>query len=45
MKQILTSSIALLLGVSSMAMAANEPAQVGPRPLYLVSDMEGISEN
>jgi len=40
MKQILTSSIALLLGVSSLAMAGNEPAQVGPRPLYLVSDME-----
>ncbi|WP_391091504.1 glycerophosphodiester phosphodiesterase family protein [Vibrio sp. NH-UV-68] len=40
MKQIVTSSIALLLGVSSVAMAGNEPAQVGPRPLYLVSDME-----
>lgn len=40
MKQIVTSSIALLIGVSSMAMAGNEPAQVGPRPLYLVSDME-----
>jgi len=40
MKQILTSSIALLIGVSSMAMSGNEPAQVGPRPLYLVSDME-----
>lgn len=40
MKQILTSSIALLLGVSSLAMAGNEPAQVGPRPLYLVNDME-----
>ncbi|MCG9577061.1 glycerophosphodiester phosphodiesterase [Vibrio tubiashii] len=40
MKQILTSGITLLLGVSSIAMAGNEPAQVGPRPLYLVSDME-----
>lgn len=40
MKQIVTSSLALLLGVSSVAMAGNEPAQVGPRPLYLVSDME-----
>lgn len=40
MKQILTSGIALLLGVSSVAIAGNEPAQVGPRPLYLVGDME-----
>lgn len=40
MKQILKGSIALLLGVSSLAMAGTEPAQVGPRPLYLVNDME-----
>ncbi len=40
MKKVVTSGITLLLGVSSVALAGSEPAQVGPRPLYLVNDME-----
>ncbi|MEL0607658.1 glycerophosphodiester phosphodiesterase family protein [Vibrio echinoideorum] len=41
MKQILKGSIALILGVSSMtALAAAEPANLGPRPLFLVNNMD-----
>ncbi|MCC4857419.1 glycerophosphodiester phosphodiesterase [Vibrio lentus] len=41
MKQILKGSIALILGVSSMtAWAAAESADLGPRPLFLVNNMD-----
>ena len=41
MKQILKGSIALILGVSSMtAWAATESANLGPRPLFLVNNMD-----
>ncbi|WP_146446932.1 glycerophosphodiester phosphodiesterase family protein [Vibrio cyclitrophicus] len=41
MKQILKGSIALMLGVSSMtAWASTEPANLGPRPLFLVNNMD-----
>ncbi|WP_454442031.1 glycerophosphodiester phosphodiesterase family protein [Vibrio bathopelagicus] len=41
MKQILKGSIALILGVSSMtAWAATESADLGPRPLFLVNNMD-----
>ncbi|WP_135385466.1 glycerophosphodiester phosphodiesterase family protein [Vibrio tasmaniensis] len=41
MKQILKGSIALILGVSSMtAWAAVESADLGPRPLFLVNNMD-----
>ncbi|MFS1955661.1 glycerophosphodiester phosphodiesterase family protein [Vibrio cyclitrophicus] len=41
MKQILKGSIALMLGVSSMtARASTEPANLGPRPLFLVNNMD-----
>ncbi|MFA0057157.1 glycerophosphodiester phosphodiesterase family protein [Vibrio echinoideorum] len=44
MKQILKGSIALILGVSSMtAWAAAEPANLGPRPLFLVNNMDESS--
>ncbi|MDH5880048.1 MULTISPECIES: glycerophosphodiester phosphodiesterase family protein [Vibrio] len=41
MKQILKGSIVLMLGVSSMtAWASTEPANLGPRPLFLVNNMD-----
>ncbi|MEC7939330.1 MAG: glycerophosphodiester phosphodiesterase family protein [Pseudomonadota bacterium] len=41
MKQILKGSIALILGVSSMtAWAATKSANLGPRPLFLVNNMD-----
>jgi glycerophosphoryl diester phosphodiesterase len=41
MKQILKGSVALILGVSSMtAWAATESANLGPRPLFLVNNMD-----
>jgi glycerophosphoryl diester phosphodiesterase len=41
MKQILKGSIALILGMSSItAWAAAEPANLGPRPLFLVNNMD-----
>ncbi|MFA0569928.1 glycerophosphodiester phosphodiesterase family protein [Vibrio sp. 99-70-13A1] len=41
MKQILKGSIALVLGLSSMtAWAAQESANLGPRPLFLVNNMD-----
>ena len=41
MKQILKGSIALILGVGSMtAWAATESANLGPRPLFLVNNMD-----
>ncbi|MEZ9287402.1 glycerophosphodiester phosphodiesterase family protein [Vibrio lentus] len=41
MKHILKGSIALILGVSSMtAWAAAESADLGPRPLFLVNNMD-----
>ena len=41
MKQILKGSIALILGVSSMtAWAATESANLGPRPLFIVNNMD-----
>ncbi|MEZ8447508.1 glycerophosphodiester phosphodiesterase family protein [Vibrio splendidus] len=41
MKQILKGSIALILGMSSItAWAAEEPANLGPRPLFLVNNMD-----
>ncbi|MGC9492048.1 glycerophosphodiester phosphodiesterase family protein [Vibrio genomosp. F10] len=41
MKQILKGSIALILGVSSItAWAAQESADLGPRPLFLVNNMD-----
>lgn len=41
MKQILKGSIALILGVSSMtAWAATDSANLGPRPLFLVNNMD-----
>ena len=44
MKQILKGSIALILGVSSMtAWAAAESADLGPRPLFLVNNMDESS--
>ena len=41
MKQILKGSIALILGMSSItAWADAEPANLGPRPLFLVNNMD-----
>ncbi|MEZ9336279.1 glycerophosphodiester phosphodiesterase family protein [Vibrio splendidus] len=41
MKQILKGSIALILGMSSItAWAGAEPANLGPRPLFLVNNMD-----
>ena len=39
MKSILMSGIAVLIAVSPIAVAKEQPAQLGPRPLYLIDDM------
>ncbi|KXO13683.1 Glycerophosphoryl diester phosphodiesterase [Moritella sp. JT01] len=40
MKQILKGSIALILGLTSITVWANESANLGPRPVYLVNNMD-----
>ena len=40
MKQILKGSIALILGLTSITVWANESANLGPRPAYLVNNMD-----
>lgn len=40
MKQILRSSIVLILGISSITVWAQESANLGPRPSYLVNSMD-----
>ncbi|MGF1790826.1 glycerophosphodiester phosphodiesterase [Photobacterium profundum] len=40
MKQILKGSIALILGLSSITVWAQPSANLGPRPLYLVNNMD-----
>ncbi len=40
MKQILKGSIALILGLSSITVWAQQAANLGPRPLYLVNNMD-----
>jgi len=40
MKQILKGSIALILGLSAITVGAQESANLGPRPAYLVNNMD-----
>jgi glycerophosphoryl diester phosphodiesterase len=40
MKQILKGSIALILGLTSITVWAHESANLGPRPAYLVNNMD-----
>lgn len=40
MKQILKGSIALILGLNAITVGAHESANLGPRPAYLVNNMD-----
>ncbi len=43
MKHILTAVAGVLMAVSSTSVWADEPANLGPRPAYLVNSMDDSS--